>query len=195
MKRPVLFLCLSTLVMVILFAFGLLDFLYEIGEKNGFSLRILDKLESGEIATSTSREKIAARVWEHTLQSPVFGMGLFADRRVAGGSYAHNIALEILIQFGLVFGSALLGIMIFMLVGSYRYLRKSGQTITLDFFGAVVFSFAFKLMLSDSYLTEPYFFMVLGFAGAVMSDRKWDKKREKLELERKSLVRLRRIHR
>ena len=193
LKRPWLFLILSAVVMAILFLFGLVDVLYGMAEKYGFSLRIFKKLESGEIATSTSRDRIHDRVWEYIWMYPMMGMGLYADRRVAGGFYAHNIIPEMLLHHGIVVGGVLLGLIAYLLVGTYRYLRKE-NALAKDIFGVLLFGVVMKLFLSSSYLREPYFFFALGFACAAMSEYRKSKRQERDEKERTGLVRLRRLH-
>ncbi len=192
LKRPWLFLGLSAVVMVILFYFGLLDFLYSVAEKYGFSLRIFQKLESGDIAYSSGRDRIQQRVWEYILRYPMLGLGIFSDRQVAGGSYAHNIILEVLMHYGLVIGLILLGSVTYLLIGCYNYLKK-GNRPELDLYGALLFSHGFKLLLSSSYLSEPYFFFTIGFACAVMNERNRCLRLDRSRRERKGLVRHRRI--
>ena len=172
LKRPVLFLVLSVSIMLALFSFGLLDLLYEVADKNGFSLRIFEKLESGEISASSGRDKIKQRVWEYILLHPIIGMGIFSDRRVAGGHYAHNILYELMIHYGMVLGTILLILLIWMIVKTYTYLKAKEDRWTLDYFCALFFSSCLKLLLSSSYLMEPYFFLMLGFAFAVLKERK-----------------------
>lgn len=192
LKRPWLFLILSAIVMMILFFFGLLDLLYNVAEEHGFSLRIFKKLESGEIADSSGRNRIHQRVWEYILRYPMLGMGIFSDRQVAGGYYAHNIVLEVLIHYGIGIGSALLGLVAYLLVFSYKYLRQEKRP-ELDLFGALVFSYGFKLLMSSSYLLEPYFFFTLGFACAIINERNQALRIERRSRDRKGLVRFRRI--
>ncbi len=192
LKRPWLFLLLSALVMVILFLFGLLDFLYDLAEKHGFSLRIFEKLESGEIASSSGRDQIQEKVWEAVKRDPITGMGLFSDRRVAGGLYAHNIIPEILLHHGIAVGTLLLGLLSYVLVGAYGYLRRENH-LAKDLYAALLFSAVFKLFLSSSYLREPYFYFALGFAYAAMSEYRKRKQQERNAKERTGLVRYRRI--
>ena len=192
LKKPWLFLCLSAMAMAILFLFGLLDFLHNMAEKYEFSLRIFQKLESGEIAASSGRDRIQDRVWEYIWMYPMMGMGLFSDRRVAGGYYAHNIIPEVLIHHGMIVGIILLCLVAYLLVGTYRYLRKENH-LAKDVYGALLFSVVFKLFLSSSYLMEPYFFFTLGFACAAMSEYRNIKRQERDVKERTGLVRLRRI--
>lgn len=192
LKRPWLFLCLSALAMAILFLFGLLDFLHNMAEKYEFSLRIFEKMESGELASSSGRDRIQNRVWEYIWMYPMMGLGLFSDRRVAGGFYAHNIIPEVLIHHGVVIGTLLLGLFAYLFVGTYRYLRRENH-FAKDLYGALLFGVVFKLFLSSSYLMEPYFFFTLGFALAAMSECRKIKRQERDVKERTGLVRFRRI--
>ncbi len=192
LKRPWLFLLLSCLAMAILFLFGLLDLLYNMAEKYGLSLRIFQKLESGEFTGSSGRDKIQGRVWEYIWMYPMMGMGLFSDRRVAGGYYAHNVILEILIHHGIIVGTLLLVLLAYLLVGAYQYLRK-GNWLAKDVYGALLFSVVCELFLSNSYLMEPYFYFTTGFACAVMNEYRGEKRRQRDVIERTSLVRSRRI--
>ncbi len=192
LKRPWLFLLLSSLAMVILFLFGLLDLLQGLAEKFEFSLRIFQKLESGEIAASSGRDKILKRVWEYIWMYPMMGMGLYADRRVAGGYYAHNIVLEFLIHYGVIFGTIILGLLAYLFVGSYRYFRKE-KGLTKDVYSALLFGVVVKLFLSNSYLMEPYFFFTAGFACAVIHEYRGEKRKQQKAIERTGLVRVRRI--
>lgn len=192
LKRPWLFLCFSVIAMVILFVFGLLDFLYDLADRYEFSLRIFEKMEKGELTYSSGRDRIQDRVWEYFRMAPMLGMGIFADRRVAGGSYAHSIIPEILLQHGIIIGTIILGLLAYLFVGSYWYLRKENH-LAKDFFSALLFSAVFKLFLSNSYLMEPYFFFALGLACAIMNEYRKTKKQERIEKERTGFVRLRRI--
>lgn len=171
LKRPILFLALSVAILVVLFAFGVLNLLYDFAEQSGFSLRIFDKMKSGEITNPSGRDKIRDRVVEYIMLYPMMGMGIFSDRRVAGGLYAHNFILEIIIHYGFVLGILLFGIILYLLIASFLYLRKKKEMMTLGFLSALIFSFFVKLFLSSSYLVEPYFFFTMGFAYAAV--REW----------------------
>lgn len=187
LKHPILFLVLSVGVMVVLFAFGALDFLYKLAEQNGFSLRIFEKLEKGEITDSSGRDKLRERVVEYILLYPMMGMGIFSDRRIAGGLYAHNIILEIVLHFGMVLGTVILVLVFYLLIVAFLHLRKKRDVMTVGFFSAMVFSHVIKLFLSSSYLVEPYFFFAVGFAYA--SVQEWKITRKQTKKARKTLER------
>lgn len=171
LKHPILFLSASVIVLLALFAFGLLDVLYEVAENNGFSLRIFKKLESGEITDSSGRDKIKDRVWEHIRMNPSLGLGIFSDRRVAGGHYAHHLVLELMLHYGIFMGLFILILLLRLFIRAFLYLRKEKEEYTLYFLTALLFSSGFKLFLSSSYLYEPYFFFAIGYAYAAVKER------------------------
>ena len=175
LKRPILFMILSVIVLLALFSFGLLDLLYEFADEKGFSLRIFEKLESGDITYASGRDKLSQRVMEYISLYPMMGMGIFSDRRVAGGLYAHNFFLEIIIHFGMVLGTVIIGIVLILFVACFIYLRKMNVQQGIDFFVVLLFSYCVKLFLSGSYILEPYFFFTVGYAYATISE--WRKTR------------------
>ena len=174
LKRPLLFMILSIIVLVALFSFGILDFLYEFAEEKGFSLRIFEKLESGDITYASGRDKLSQRIMEYISLYPMMGMGIFSDRRVAGGLYAHNFFLEIAIHFGLILGSLFILIILALFIVAFLYLRKK-EALSVGFYSVLIFSFFVKLLLSSSYIVEPYFFFTVGYAYAATSE--WRKMR------------------
>ncbi len=172
LKRPVLFLALAIVAMVVLFSFGVLDSLYGYAEENGLSLRIFEKLESGELTDSSGRDKLNERIIEYIMLYPMMGMGIFSDRRVAGGFYAHNIFLEMVIHYGMILGILFLAMIIYLLVVAFLYLRKNKDVFSVGFFTSLIFSCIIKLLLSSSYIIEPYFFFTIGFAYAAINERR-----------------------
>ncbi len=172
LKRPVLFLALSVIVMVVLFSFGLLDYLYDFAEENGFSLRIFEKLESGDIANSSGRDKISERVIEYIMLYPMMGMGIFSDRRVAGGIYAHNFFLEITLHYGVVLGMLIFAIILYIFIVAFLHMRKNDDNMAAGFFTSLVFACCFKLLLSNSYIMEPFFFFTIGYAYAGANEQR-----------------------
>lgn len=180
-KRPVLFLIVSVAVLLILFSFGLLDYLYRFAEENGFSLRIFKKLESGDITYSSGRDKIKERVIEYILLYPMLGMGIYSDRRVAGGVYAHSLIYEILLSYGIAVGMFILAFLVYLFVKTFIYLRSKGDHLAKDFYSALIFSAVIKLFMSGSYIVEPYFFFVVGFAMSALEERKAQRSKQKRE--------------
>lgn len=84
-------------------------------ELPGIQSRSALMLASGQVFSDSSRSKFYGTVWNSIVQHPR-GLGIAADRDIlvqnglddSGQSYAHNIALELWIHFGLVIGSIIL---------------------------------------------------------------------------------------
>ncbi len=140
-------------------------------ERLGFSSRIFDYYIAGEAATSKGRELLAEQAVEAIIQNPLFGYGFTGDRYLFG-IYVHNFILEILCQFGVVIGSAILLSVVGLTVAAFVKSYKSKQTFT---FVLMLASMVFvKLMLSGSYSTELYFYFMLGLFVSV-NRRRGDK--------------------
>lgn len=129
-------------------------------EAYGFSTRIFDFFLEGDIAHSSGRDEIYDSAIDAIFQSPAFGYGVMGDRVVTNAVYVHNIVLEFWCQFGLVFGTLLLGVVIIIPI---RALYLERQNPSVFYFILMLTCMVFtKLMLSGSYITEMYLFLLLG---------------------------------
>src|SRR6185437_5009512 len=87
------------------------------------------------------------------------GNGMTGDRVILGGAYAHNLFLELLLEYGIILGSIFSIILLYYLISSL-FIKKKGVLYYLFF--AVFFTTGFiKLQFSFSYTLEPTFFMML----------------------------------
>ena len=129
-------------------------------EKIGFSTRIFNFIIEGDITASKGRESLAKQAVEAIIENPMWGYGITADRAMFG-IYPHNMFLEILCQYGIVFGSLLI---ITMLVITVIALLKSRKNTGRFTFGLMLVSIVFvKLMISSTYTTEPLLFFMMGY--------------------------------
>ncbi len=176
-KHPIFIISLFFLIIVVLLFSGLLEWLYKFAEEFGLSLRVLDKLQSGNFGESQGRVAIAERVLEYIVLYPLTGLGIYSDRRVAGGQYAHNIILELLINFGVILGTFLFIYIVVLIVKATfcvrRYETNEGTSIVLL---AYICSGFLKLFLSGSYLNEDTFFFLIGFCFAILREQKLEKR-------------------
>ena len=124
----------------------------------GFSTRIFDYFLVGEITDSNGREELSSRVIEAIKENPIFGYGIMSDRVIAG-NYAHNIFLEFWCDFGVFLGSILLAIVFIIVIRALYITRKHRHFYFVLMIACLTFV---KLLLSGSYLIEPYFFFALG---------------------------------
>lgn len=131
-------------------------------ENLGMSTRIFDLLLEGEIANSTGRDRLAEKVITAILNRPILGYGIMGDWVITGHIYVHNIFLEMWCQFGLILGTFILAVVIVLpLYVMFKYLWKKDDFLFMFMLFCMVFV---KLMLSGTYLTETYFFLLLGLS-------------------------------
>ena len=171
-KHPFLtcFSIIAVAMVVIIQLNTIMQVLYELADSAGLSIRIFDKFFEGTFSDSSDRDKIAVQLYERIAENPVFGYGLFSDR-VATGTYAHNIAIELWHAFGVFFGTAILGGIVVILGRAAIKVKKIEQYALL--YIPLFFAGFVKLFLSGSILNELYLFMLLGFSVNLMRPRKY----------------------
>lgn len=125
--------------------------------------RIARKMDAGILFESEGRTLIQTVVMNEVRSKDFMPLGLCADREIADRtlgypSYVHNIALEFIVDYGIVIGALLF---LSLLVFTIKTIRKSELVpkIVLCFFAS--YSIA-KLMISSSYLEEISFYIYMG---------------------------------
>lgn len=127
--------------------------------KFGISNLFLIRLKTGNLFDPNGRDYLAAEAKRLIASHPLIGLGAFADR-VMIGQYVHNIFLELLLDYGIIFGTAF-------------FLFYIGSVIVLFIqYKRNKFAFAFlltlaslavgQLFLSSSYLESSSFFIMTG---------------------------------
>ncbi len=173
-QRPIVLLCMSVVCILFVTFSELTDLLiegaYSIGETFGLSTRIFDKLLSGNFVVSDARVYLRQRVNYYLLANPLVGYGIYGDRVVTGGQYAHNLFVEIFAQFGLLMGTILVVSLVVLSYRGIRYIFKSGDR-NAQLVSLLLMSCCFKLMVSSSYLREPFFWLLIGYFAAVCRER------------------------
>ena len=135
---------------------------YQKAQQLGLSVRIFDKLLSGSAFQSSGRDVIREKLFAAIRENPFFGHGVCSDRIIAN-SYAHNVAIELWVEFGVVIGSILLLACVVILFKGYLS-ADSDEVKGLVL--ALIFSCFFKLFISGSYLDERLLFFLLGLCVA-----------------------------
>lgn len=82
------------------------------------------------------------------------------------GGYPHNVIYEILLTFGLVFGAI---IIIYLLSLFIRAYTKNQNASVRGFFLVLLTCGFIKLLMSNTFLSEPFFFMLIGYCINVCS--------------------------
>ena len=153
----VLFAAVITFVSSSLFDSAVL-WLYRMAQKVGLSIRIFDKILGGSQGGTSGRdlltEKLMVSVKEHFL----FGTGLCSDR-VLVGTYAHNILVELWVDFGVIIGTVLLAWMVYTFIQS---LCKVSNTEEKGLIVTLICASFMKLFLSSTYLDTAFLFLLIG---------------------------------
>jgi len=132
--------------------------LYQRAQQFGLSVRIFDKILSGTQLASSGRDQISETLFDAIQKSPILGNGICSDRVVAG-NYAHNIAIELWMEFGVIIGTGILIAIVSILIHGYLSTREEGEKGLIQSLIAASF---LKLFLSSSYLNERLLFFLLG---------------------------------
>lgn len=155
----------SVYMMVVMICFGITYFFEQIVHiltilflRLGMSTRILERLMAGSFFESNGRRIITERLWAAVVRKPATGYGLASDR-LYSSSYAHNYALELWMAFGMVVGTILVAITVFLIARAIIRTKAPSSRLFLLILTAVGF---LKLFISSSFLQEGLFFMLLG---------------------------------
>jgi hypothetical protein len=124
----------------------------------GFAPRTLNFLLENQIFDDTGRYELYRKTWNSILSGSFFGHGLFGDRVLLGDKYTHNIALEILYNFGFLIGGSIVIIMIALIIHLLIKVSQKEKIMLLLF----VFYGFIPLFISGSYLIDSKFGIFLG---------------------------------
>lgn len=138
----------------------------------GVSTRILYGLLNSDLSDDVMRGKLRAFAWNYAKNHIVWGTGFVNDRQLiyqsllvgvangASGTYVHNFFLELMMQFGLVPGLIISIVFCIKIIKSFS-IKYSFAT---RLFLAALLSVSFwPLMISRSYLSVAYFYLLCGF--------------------------------
>lgn len=155
------------IVLVIVFFEPIVNALYTFTSNIGMSVGIFDRLFEGELDDSNGRSEIWSQLWPR-LGDSVFGLGIGADRVIVG-TYSHNMVVEVLLSFGIVFGGIILVILFCLIIGAF--LNASSKAVRA--FILILFSSSImKLMFSGSFIVEPYLYLLIGYCIASLRQSK-----------------------
>ncbi|MEA4914546.1 MAG: hypothetical protein VB061_08245 [Christensenella sp.] len=128
-----------------------------LGINNGALIRYLNGTIIGDNGRSVITEKVIYAIWEH----PILGNGLFYDRVLLGdNNYAHNLITEVLMDFGIFFGTIVLVVIAVCLIKLFTSARK--DPFKFMFLLSLTAASIGLLTLSGSYLENRVFFMLVG---------------------------------
>lgn len=126
-------------------------------EKVGLKSRMLNSLIEGNITLDSGRNRLWAMAIEMIQENPILGAGVYADR-AKGGIYCHQIILEILLDFGMIFGTM---IILYMIIMSTKMLlkcwNKEWKLLFLIFFSLTII----RLNISSSFWYDTNFWICI----------------------------------
>lgn len=181
-KLLVLLLFTVSVVLLLVLWDPITNFLFGVSESLGVNSRILEKIVDGTLADDSGRSDVRSILLP---ELNVFGHGLYGDRVLTEGRYAHNIIIELIVQYGLLLGSALVLLLMLLVVNGFITKDREKRLLFLVFF-----SIGFvKLLMSSSYLSmEPAFYCMLGICFSCLFN---DDSKPKERINGKSLISLR----
>ncbi len=170
-KLCIIVVCVSFMIPGVLIYFNgflanRLTELYHMFKDAGINLRILQQFLEGDLRNTSGRDVLYEIIINNIEKHPISGCGLMGDRIATmkfvgsiGGTYAHNLFLEMWCQFGIIFGSLLI---LAVIVTAFKAFFLEKDKYAGYFIAVLISAGLIKLMISGSYLFEPYLFLLMG---------------------------------
>lgn len=142
-------------------------------DSSGYSSRFITMMVEGELSDNNGRDAIKDTLLEKIKENPLAIRGMFADRQATrglndreyntgyeNGTYAHSLWIEMIYDWGVLFGGIIL-LFVFLIV--LNFVRKSDKDDAYICMLFVCTGFV-HLFLSGSYLQSAEFFFLVGLA-------------------------------
>lgn len=178
-------LTLSIIGFLGLAAFLLLNYVVPLFDLSSLprSLKYILRVDYFSSSTDSGRKIIVEDLSYYLNNIPFFGYGLLADQGFLGvGKYSHNIFLEMWLTFGPVISVT---IMVFLLALSLKVFFDKQTSLVNKLFFITLWAFSFgRLLVSNSFWYETYFWCLISFGLCITSRSSIDEKlkQEKLYL-------------
>jgi len=156
--------CLLVLAFFVLFYKSIILNIAAIFARNNVDSRFINSLVDGTLVESHGRETIVNSVIKAIKANPL-GYGLFGDRYAAAeygagmAIYTHNILIEAICQFGVLFGPMLLAFFAWRLLKTL--INCNGTSVSIIILILLPYGL-FQLFVTSSYLECVPFFALLG---------------------------------
>lgn len=134
---------------------------------NGIESRTLSLLYNANLYKSQTRMQLYGYLLNVLGNNVFFGVGICGDRYYlpfsftgSSATYAHNLFLELMLDYGLVLGTPIIILLMYYLIRYYIMNKTLG--FKKKCFISIFFTVSFlELMISRSYLTEVNFFILM----------------------------------
>ena len=135
--------------------------------KVDLSTRVIDKFLAGDITNDSGRGDLQGALWNLLERDDnPFGYGLFSSWNYIG-TYPHNFLLDIFFSFGYILGGVILICFIILFLKALKKSRYEERAFLL-----VLFCSSFvKLLLSGTFVFEPYLFLLIGYSVTIVYKR------------------------
>ena len=114
--RLVSILMIVVLVMLVLYLKPMLNLAKAVLSRLGWDSRTVDLFLDGNITYHKTRDPFYDSMRKVILTNPFFVYGIGGERQFLNGAYAHNIIYELLIDFGVILGSAAVLVLLYLTV-------------------------------------------------------------------------------
>lgn len=139
----------------------------------GLNSRMLNTLVAGSVSLDLGRNRMWTDVINIIKEHPIFGAGVYADRAMFG-IYCHQLILEIFLNFGIILGIILLGIMVAYALKMLVFCKNpKWKLIFIVFFSLS----AIRLNISSSFWQDTNFWACV----AIVVNNYFDEKKRRIE--------------
>lgn len=141
---------------------AILSFFIELMPKIGMSNRVFMSMADNAFINyenSSNRDIIIEQLWGALKVSEPFGYGLCGSWNICGG-YAHNFILDILISFGIPIGSIFILATLLLFLKGFLSCSSDNEK---GFFLILICSGFLKLFISNFFLRESLFWLLIGY--------------------------------
>lgn len=157
-----------------IFRGSMIRMLIDVMDRMGIESRTLEKLLSGDITNDSERNMIWAYMISRIMQSFPMGQGIGSDRVMLAavmrsGLYAHNVILELCLDFGLIAGLVIVFWIIRMCYKTLRKVNDEWSELIIPFLIPSVVT-----LLTSSSVYEYYMFWVGVGLYSIYFGRKYD---------------------
>lgn len=129
--------------------------LIAIASSLGYKSRNLELILNNNVFSDSGRSAVHQYYETKLMSEPVFGYGIFGNWMDVG-LYPHNIVIELLYSYGIIFG--IIALMVTILVTMAGLFSKNENEKRL---AHICFAYCISLLLSDSFLMCPIFFLMM----------------------------------
>lgn len=154
-----IFISLVFIVFVYYYGLTILQGLLKVAHNNNIYARNIGSLLQNDVSIAASNEGRLQHIYQCVGEwnlMPLFGYGIFSDRKILNGIYAHNFFVEFITDYGFFIGAILI-VSFFALI--VKILHK--KTDKSEFVLIVAEFTVIHLLVSGSYLTSTLFFVLL----------------------------------